>query len=51
VINIEDDKLHIIVTLVTDTVLLLVVLIGLFRLLHDSGGTFNLSLDASFGNR
>jgi hypothetical protein len=37
VLNTEDNKPNIIVTLVADIVLLLVVLIGLFRLLHDSG--------------
>lgn len=42
VLNTEDNKPNIIVTLVADIVLLLVVLIGLFRLLHDSSGSFNL---------
>jgi hypothetical protein len=42
VLNTEDNKPNIIVALVTDIVLLLVVLIGLFRLLRDSGGSFDL---------
>lgn len=42
VLNTEDNKPNIIVTLVADIVLLLVVLIGLFRFLHDSSGSFGL---------
>jgi hypothetical protein len=41
VLNTEKNKPNIIVTLIADIVLLLVVLIGLFRLLH-SGDSFAL---------
>ena len=41
-LNTEDNKPNIIITLVADIVLLIVVLIGLFRLLHDSSGSFGL---------
>lgn len=41
-LNSETNKPSIIVTLITDIVLLLIVLIGLLRLLHDSGGSFAL---------
>jgi len=41
VLNTEKDKFHAISILISDTVLLLIVLIGLLRL-HDSGGTFAL---------
>lgn len=42
VLNTEKTKPSIIVTLITDIFLLLIVLIGLLRLLHDSGGSFAL---------
>ncbi|KAF8489241.1 hypothetical protein F5888DRAFT_1808899 [Russula emetica] len=42
VLNTEKNKSSIIVTLISDIVLLLIVLIGLLRLLHDGGGTFAL---------
>ena len=41
-INTEENKASIIVALVTDIVLLLLVLVGLLRLLHGSGGSFAL---------
>jgi len=41
-LNTEENKPNIIVTLVTDIVLLLIVLIGLLRLLRNSGGSFSL---------
>jgi hypothetical protein len=40
VLNTEKSKPSIIAILITDIVLLLIVLIGLLRLLHDSGGSF-----------
>jgi hypothetical protein len=42
VLNTEKNKPSIIATLITDIVLLLIMLIGLLRLLHDSGGSFAL---------
>jgi len=42
VLNTEKNKPSIIATLITDIVLLLIVLIGLLPLLHDSGGSFAL---------
>jgi hypothetical protein len=42
VLNTEKSKPSIIATLITDIVLLLIVLIGLLRLLRDSGGSFAL---------
>jgi hypothetical protein len=42
VLNTEKNKPSIIVTLITDIVLLFIVLIGLLRLLHDGGGSFAL---------
>jgi hypothetical protein len=42
VLDTEKNKPSIIATLITDIVLLLIVLIGLVRLLHDSGGSFAL---------
>jgi hypothetical protein len=42
VLNTEKSKPSIIATLITDIVLLLIVLIGLLRLLHDNGGSFAL---------
>ena len=42
VLNAEKSKPSIIATLITDTVLLLIVLIGLLRLLHDNSGSFAL---------
>ncbi|KAF8491204.1 hypothetical protein F5888DRAFT_1075248 [Russula emetica] len=42
VLNTEKNQSSIIATLICDIVLLLIVLIGLLRLLHDSGGTFAL---------
>ncbi|KAF8491223.1 hypothetical protein F5888DRAFT_1075822 [Russula emetica] len=41
-LNTEKDKFSVISILISDIVLLLIVLIGLLRLLHDSGGTFAL---------
>jgi hypothetical protein len=40
--NTESNKLNIIVTLVTDVILLLIMLIGLFRLRRNGAGTFGL---------
>ncbi|KAF8491210.1 hypothetical protein F5888DRAFT_1075666 [Russula emetica] len=42
VLNTEKNKFSVISALISDIVLLLIVLIGLLRLLHDSGGTFAL---------
>jgi hypothetical protein len=42
VLNTKENKPNIILTLITDVALLLVVLIGLLRLLHGSGGSFAL---------
>jgi hypothetical protein len=42
VLNSAKNKSSIIVALISDIVLLLIVLIGLLRLLHDGGGTFAL---------
>ncbi|KAI0277121.1 hypothetical protein BGY98DRAFT_981948 [Russula aff. rugulosa BPL654] len=42
VVNTEKNKPSIVVTLITDVVLLLIVLIGLLRLFHDGGGSFAL---------
>jgi len=42
VLNTEENKPSIIITLITDIILLLIVLIGLLRLLHDGGGSFAL---------
>jgi hypothetical protein len=41
-LNTEENKSSIIVTLITDIILLLIVLIGLLRLLHDGSGSFAL---------
>jgi hypothetical protein len=41
-LNTEKNKNSFIVTLITDIVLLLIMLIGLLRLLHGSGGSFAL---------
>ena len=41
-VNTEKNKPSIVVTLITDVVLLLIVLIGLLRLFHDGGGSFAL---------
>jgi hypothetical protein len=42
VTNTEENKANIIATLISDIVLLLIALIGLLRLLNDSGGSFAL---------
>jgi len=44
VLNTERNKLNIIVTLITDIVLLLTVLVGLLRLRQDGGGRFGIGL-------
>ena len=41
-LNSEDNKLNIIVILITDMILLLTVLVGLIRLHHPGGGTLGL---------
>jgi hypothetical protein len=43
VTNIESSKLSIIVTIVTDVVFLLVMIVGLRRLCSGEGGTFSLA--------
>ncbi len=42
VVNTGENKANVIVALVTDIILLLLVLVGLLRLLHGSGGSFAL---------
>ena len=41
-LNAEDNKLNIIVTFITDIILLLIVLVGLIRLRYHGGGTLGL---------